>query len=424
VANNLIYANAGDGIDAADEPRGSFAQAVRGSADREPRYLVQNTIHANLGHGIVVSRVGNLLLANNAVTSNGAGEGFGVFRRPGPRGRSLPDIRVSNNLICDNRSGEVSEGILGQNQSGNATPTGSEAEGVSASPECQDSTGVYQNAPGSDDLAGTGDDDFALTLPRSDGPPSPAIDRGTDPRGLGLDSLLEPVLLADFSAPAVRPIQRDTNRTGDFDIGAVEIPCDCHENCESCRIAIEEDGSSLDQCPGTYSGEQCCNRITGEVTEKHEGAAYEVCPDTRSQRPGFDSGSSSDGCSAVPDHPLLLCPEVRFGCDEDSGVEGCGEGIDLPCNNHDFCYQTCGTTQALCDVAFYDDMIRVCNEMSFGQKLVCYDDCVIRAGAYFDGVAFGPFGRDAFENGQNRACQCCQNVFPEEAELGMSLLRD
>lgn len=428
VINNLIYANGGDGIDAGEEQSGRPASAA-------PRYLIQNTVHGNLGNGITLSRTGSAVLANNAVTGNGEWprpvwwwswwlnrlsrqSGYGVLRRGSPREQAGPPLRVLNNLICDNQTGELSGAVLGGDQADNRTPTGSEATGVLATPECQEPEGVYANLVGADGAPGTLDDDFTLAGPNDEGPPSPAIDRGYDLQELGLDTALDPLLLADYSASAVRPTQRDSNRPLDFDIGARELPCGCYADCESCRIKIETDGSSTDQCAATYSADQCCNRITGEVSEKYLGSAYDVCPATRSQRPGWYPGGSSDGCSAVPDNPFPLCPDVRFGCDEDSGVENCPEGIDLPCNHHDFCYQTCGVTRAECDEAFYDDMIRVCNNMTVGEKLVCYDNCVNRAAQYYDGVLAA--GGSSYENGQNRACQCCQNVFPSGLELGAS----
>ena len=180
------------------------------------------------------------------------------------------------------------------------------------------------------------------------------------------------------------------------------------------RVRILDDGSSRNECVAAgYSAEQCCNRVTGAISEKHRGSAYDACFDTRSQRPEFDSEGSADGCSFIaPNNPFPLCPSVRFGCDNDAGEEDCPDGIDLPCNNHDFCYQTCGTSRAQCDLDFRNDMIEVCNNMTFGQKLLCYDSCIVAAATYYDGVVVG--AGSSFVNGQNRACQCCQNVFADE----------
>ena len=428
VVNNLIYANRGSGIELSAVPgrgRGApeetrervrngrgIAQGLRTGG---PHYLIQNTIHGNGVHGIAIALGQRAILANNAVTGNGDRPrgGFGIYREEA-RDPRASEISLLNNLLCGNAAGEAGGSVFVGENLDNLTPTGDEAPGLVASPECLEPGGVYSDVEGADDRAGTLDDDFALTGPREDGLPSPAIDRGVDPRTLGLDVSLDPQLLADYLAPGVRPVQRDIKRPLDFDIGALELAaCECAENCEECEIVVNEDGSSVDRCARTYSpATECCNRITGEVSERELGHAYEVCPETRTAIPGFDEKGSSDGCSASPDHPLVLCPDVRFGCDFDGGEENCPAGIDLPCNGHDYCYQTCGRTKSECDLEFNDRMIAVCNNMTVAQKLLCYDDCVLAAAAYFDGVALVPAAEDAYVNGQNRGCQCCQNVFP------------
>ena len=428
VVNNLIYANGGNGIDVAKGPgRGRGVPestrdrraTIRGRAEGlrlgGPHFLIQNTIHGNGGHGIALSQGQRVILANNAVTSNGRREGYGIFRE-GARDSRDSTISVRNNLICGNAQGEVSGPVLVGDHVDNLTPTGAEATGVLASPECLSERGVYADLEGADGRGGTIDDDFVLTGARADGLPSPAIDRGLDPRTLELAVIVDPLLLADFVAPDVRPVQGDSNRPLDFDIGAHELPCDCSENCETCRITINDDGSSVSACARTYSSAtQCCNRITGEVEQKEIGQAYDVCPDTRTPIPSFDPQGSSDGCSAVPDHPMPLCPFVAFGCDEDAGEENCPEGIDLPCNNHDFCYQTCGETKEACDLAFRNDMLDICNRLT-GAQTACIPSCLAAAAAYYDGVALAPPATEAYENGQNRSCQCCQDVFPPASQ--------
>ena len=434
VVNNLIYVNGGNGIELSPGPgRGLGVPPKTQEKQRDsgrrlgvgldiggPHYLIQNTIHGNGRNGVAVSQGQWAILANNSVTGNGVfgprgrrqglRVGYGVVRDASQHQRES-QITLMNNLLCGNALGEAHGPVFVGTHADNLTPKGTEAPGVLASPECVPPDGVYENVKGVDGLSGTLDDDFTLSGPGEQGMPSPAIDRGIDPRTLGLEKALDPLLLADFLAPDVRPIQRDVNRPLDFDIGALEISCSCFENCESCQIVIHADGSSVDQCKATYNLEtECCNRITGAVSSKEIPHAYDVCPDTRTPKSGFDPEATADGCSAVSDTPLAACPSVRFGCDEDSGEANCPEGIDLPCNHHDFCYQTCGRTKAECDSAFLDDMFRVCNEMTAAQKAVCYPNCLAVANTYYDGVVVG--GQSAYENGQNRGCQCCQDVYP------------
>ena len=98
-----------------------------------------------------------------------------------------------NNLICGNRLGEISGPALDATDTGNFTPTGGEGPGVSASPGCQNTAIVYANANGADGVTGPVDDDFALSTG------SPAIDGGMDPRTLGLATLFNPLLEADYA---------------------------------------------------------------------------------------------------------------------------------------------------------------------------------------------------------------------------------
>jgi len=62
------------------------------------------------------------------------------------------------------------------------------------------------------------DDDFSLKQN------SLAIDRGIDPRTLGLNVLFDSIFEADFSATAVRPSDGNADRQPVFDIGAEEYP--------------------------------------------------------------------------------------------------------------------------------------------------------------------------------------------------------
>ena len=186
VVNNVIYANRGHGIEITDGTAAG-SNRRRGSVGG-PHYVIENTIHRNDGTGIEVGPNQSVVIANNAVTENGRGGnrprargGFGVGRHPG-RTRDDATIAMWNNLLCGNGRGEVDGPVFAGQQDGNLTPTGTESPGVESSPECVEPRGVYRNAAGQDETEGTVDDDFALRRPGPQGLPSPAIDRGVDPR--------------------------------------------------------------------------------------------------------------------------------------------------------------------------------------------------------------------------------------------------
>jgi RHS repeat-associated protein len=209
IVNNLIYANGRNGITFID-------------ADGGPHYIVENTIHGNQWSGVNVARSHVVFLVNNVITRNGTATGttggrFGVSRErstsPDPAG-----IHLLNNLICGNRLGEISGPALDASDSGNLTPTGSEGSGVAASPGCEIPSNVYLNVNGVDGVANTADDDFNLASH------SPAIDRGMDPRTLGLSVLFNSLFESAFANDAARPADGDTDRIAAFDIGAFEFP--------------------------------------------------------------------------------------------------------------------------------------------------------------------------------------------------------
>ena len=188
IANNLIYANGRNGITFID-------------ADGGPHYIVENTIHANQWSGVRVARSHEVFLANNAITQNGGAVGstggrFGVSREgstsPEPQG-----IHLLNNLICGNRLGEIDGPALDATDSSNLTPAGGEGAGVSASPGCEIPANVYATVNGADGLPNTADDDFRLAIN------SPAIDRGMDPRTLGLNTLFNSIFGSDFLTDVV-----------------------------------------------------------------------------------------------------------------------------------------------------------------------------------------------------------------------------
>jgi RHS repeat-associated protein len=207
ILNNEIFANGRNGITFID-------------ADGGPHFLINNTIHRNAWSGVNVARTHEVHLVNNLITGNGTASGstggrFGV-KREGSTSPQPAGITLQNNLICGNRLGEIDGPALDATDSNNLTPTGSEGPGVTASPGCEVSSNVYANLNGLDTQPNTADDDFTLA------PTSPAIDRGMDPRTLGLNPSFNPLFEADFSGEGRRPRDGNGSGTAEFDMGALE----------------------------------------------------------------------------------------------------------------------------------------------------------------------------------------------------------
>jgi YD repeat-containing protein len=159
-------------------------------------------------------------LVNNLVFGNGTASGstggrFGV-KREGSTSPQPAGITLLNNLLCGNRLGEIDGPALDATDSNNLTPTGTEGPGVSASPGCEVASNVYVNLNGPDGQPNTTDDDFTLATT------SPAIDRGMDPRTLGLNPSFNSPFEADFSGEGRRPRDGNGSGTAEFDIGALE----------------------------------------------------------------------------------------------------------------------------------------------------------------------------------------------------------
>lgn len=413
IINNLIYSNRGDGI-RLEGPRAS-PSPTDGEEGEQPVFLVQNTINGNGWNGVSIDASQSVMLVNNSITANGtadtsAGGRFGVLLQ-GSGGSDAEGLSLYNNLICGNRLGETSGDVFAGQHADNRTPLGTESAGLIATPECAASTGVYESSAGVDGKPGTGDDDFKLLGAGAGHLPSPAIDRGADPLTLGLDLQFDKALYeADYASPGVRPVDKDINRPLDYDVGALELSCECTNICFSqCRIRIDPaTGSSSESCaasPFWDPGSQCCDSSTGQTSERHLGEAMTQCPNSRVQNPSFHLCDDTDGCSAGnpvnkqnPTDPLEVCgPHFRFGT--------LNPKDDLPCNNHDCCYETCNRTKDECDLAFNSDMLAVCNQPVSGFCATLVPDCLEWTATYFDGVAAA--AGSSYTNGQNRSCQCC-----------------
>ena len=92
---------------------------------------------------------------------------------------------------------------------------------------------------------------------------------------------------------------------------------------------------------------------------------------------------------------------------------------NLPCNNHDICYQTCKSTQSTCDTGMYNDMSGICNAaypeascpFSGLKWLLCGEwyeeksDCALWSSIYKLGL--DKFGTSAWKERQEQFCDCC-----------------
>ncbi len=89
-----------------------------------------------------------------------------------------------------------------------------------------------------------------------------------------------------------------------------------------------------------------------------------------------------DGCTVVPDEGFSPW-SILFGKEEAC----CQEPINLPCNNHDRCYQRCGSVKFNCDFMLYIEMSGVCAEAhSSVFKSPLAATCMAQSYMYFRGV--------------------------------------
>jgi hypothetical protein len=180
---------------------------------------------------------------------------------------------------------------------------------------------------------------------------------------------------------------------------------------------------------GTVNFAECC--FDGEVIDKTVSdinILLTKCP-YRTQFLGKDH--EIDGCSTPPIIAIITpglsvqdpvgghcgSSDTMFGLPQDPFPHG-NSPLPLPCNRHDVCYQTCGSTQAGCDEGMYNDMITVCNKAyptiscpdpMHTDACLCYlderADCFVWAGNYKLGLDIG--GYSAWVQRQQQFCLCC-----------------
>lgn len=119
-----------------------------------------------------------------------------------------------------------------------------------------------------------------------------------------------------------------------------------------------------------------------------------------------------------------ICPERIAKPGHIPSANGCGaeDGGKFPdkiwganfsyaCTLHDYCYDTCNTSQTTCDSNFCDDLNGACAVPGIAHYLLT--NCTAIAGVYCGAVTF--FGEDAYNAAQANACICCE---PGETACG------
>lgn len=141
---------------------------------------------------------------------------------------------------------------------------------------------------------------------------------------------------------------------------------------------------------------ECCYNPYARVLSKLNFSDYTEC-DNRVPRIG--GGSDGDGtCTSSPDDPVSAVPSCG---DEKSSF--------LPaCLAHDRCFGHCQPGEATaafnaCNNAFNDNIRAICNSL---ESSICRTACNGFRSVYVAAVR-SSVGRGYFDDGQNKACQCC-----------------
>lgn len=139
---------------------------------------------------------------------------------------------------------------------------------------------------------------------------------------------------------------------------------------------------------------ECCTP-EGKVP-KHPIAKLASCP-KRVPRPGHVP--SANGCGPAGKPPL----------DSDTVTWG-GVNFTPACNQHDLCYDTCNAPRVNCDTEFLRDMQVLCGSILHLPlhsivKKIRHSNCMNGAALGYSAVRAG--GKDAYEQAQKQACNCC-----------------
>jgi len=130
-----------------------------------------------------------------------------------------------------------------------------------------------------------------------------------------------------------------------------------------------------------------------------------------------------DGCSIpFPDSDWVgsLLGKGLFGSEESCCSNLIGpSSLDLPCNNHDRCYQTWGSNKILCDLTLADEIFTKCMK-TYINILMCDD----LASTYFWGVFF--WGHNSYNerqheymtgNAKDEYDKCIKETVPNSSDM-------
>ena len=174
--------------------------------------------------------------------------------------------------------------------------------------------------------------------------------------------------------------------------------------------------------------EENVNRFELELTflicdlERSFSELKEQCP-LREQN---EKKHEIDGCSGAPDFASIsVWAQASTAIGSVQGTVTADRVNNLPCNQHDLCYQTCGSSKKSCDIDLKSSIQRVCKK-AFPRKCpysgveslatcLLYDiarrRCRLVARLYKEiGVENFFVRATAYNKRQTQYCNCCPNI--------------
>jgi len=214
--------------------------------------------------------------------------------------------------------------------------------------------------------------------------------------------------LAVFNPSLATPLC-DTNEDGSCDVADIVganarifgRPAHCSRN--PALSPIDADGDGLSPAQGdcddadasVYPGALVVTGSPGPAQDLAQG----VCWNRRVPRGvsglAFGDGCSSPGIEGLDSNNPAGCAGSAFGSGDPLAP--------LPCDLHDACYSTCGTSRTECDEDFLANMLAICDSLP-ASDAQCLIECRLYAQAYYSAVVAA--GGPAYLNDQRLGCIC------------------